>query len=224
MDKPKNILNTVLIISGVAVTLFSLLGIATMAGWMPHANSQEEVVAAQNVVPGTAPIVGTPVAPMMQSAQNAPDAAPYKYRESYPQRSEPRRQERQRVASAGLPPPVQAASVCQVCGVVQAINVTEIQSTNTSVVGTVLGGVLGAVVGHQIGNGNGRTLATVAGAAGGAYAGDKIGQRVNQHQRFIIHVRMDDGTYRTFYLSAPPSFNTGDRVRLEHGTLIPMQA
>ena len=223
MDKPKNILNTVLIISGVAVTLFSLLGIATMAGWMPHANSQEEVVAAQNATPGTIP--GAPAAPMAQSAQNAPAAAtPYKYRESYPQRSESRREDSQRVASSGLPPPVQAAPVCQVCGVVQAINVTEVQSTNTSVVGTVLGGVLGAVVGHQIGNGNGRTLATVAGAAGGAYAGDKIGQRVDQHQRFIIHVRMDDGTYRTFYLSAPPSFNTGDRVRLEHGTLIPMQA
>lgn len=219
MDKPKNILNTVLIISGVAVTLFSLLGIATMAGWMPHADSQEEVVAAQNATSGT--VVGAPVAPI---AQNAPAATPYKYRESYPQRSEPRREESQRVASAGLPPPVQAAPVCRICGVVQAINVTEVPSTNTSVVGTVLGGVLGAVVGHQIGNGNGRTLATVAGAAGGAYAGDKIGQRVDQHQRFIIHVRMDDGTYRTFYLSAPPSFNTGDRVRLEHGTLIPMQA
>ena len=118
---------------------------------------------------------------------------------------------------------MQAPPVCQVCGTVETINVTEVQSPNTSVVGTVLGGVLGAVVGHQIGNGNGRTLATVAGAAGGAYAGDKIGQRVNQHQRFIIHVRMDDSTYRTFYLTTPPSFNTGDRVRLENGTLIPMQ-
>ncbi|MHB0991181.1 MAG: outer membrane lipoprotein [Burkholderiales bacterium] len=220
MDKPNNILNTVLIVSGIAVTLFSLLGIATIAGWLPHAHSQEDVAVATQ----TAPVPAAPPAgAMIQPVQNAPIASPYQYREGYPRRSETRREERPALASAGSPP-VQAPPVCPVCGVVQAINVTEVQSTNTSVVGTVLGGVLGAVVGHQIGNGNGRTLATVAGAAGGAYAGDKIGQRVNQHQRFIIHVRMDDGTYRTFYLSAPPSFNTGDRVRLENGTLIPMQA
>ncbi|HET9112840.1 MAG TPA: glycine zipper 2TM domain-containing protein [Burkholderiales bacterium] len=223
MDKPNNILNTVLIVSGIAVTLFSLLGIATIAGWLPHAHSQEQVASAVQTVPTPAVSPGGAMTPPAQPIQNAPIASPYQYREGYPRRSEARREERPVLASAGSPA-VQAPPVCPVCGVVQAINVTEVQSANTSVVGTVLGGVLGAVVGHQIGNGNGRTLATVAGAAGGAYAGDKIGQRVNQHQRFIIHVRMDDGTYRTFYLSAPPSFNTGDRVRLENGTLIPMQA
>lgn len=219
MDKPNNLLNTVLIISGIAVTLFSLLGIATMAGWLPHADSQEEAATAQ-ATPASAVSPASPVT-QTQSPRQA-SASHYSDPHGYPQEGEPRRQERPVMASAGMPsasPPV-----CHICGVVEAINVTEVHSTNTSVVGTVLGGVLGAVVGHQLGNGNGRTLATVAGAAGGAYAGDKIGQRVNQHQRFIIHVRMDDGTYRTFYLSTPPSFNTGDRVRLENGTLIPMQA
>ncbi len=220
MDKPNNLLNTVLIISGIAVTLFSLLGIATMAGWLPHADSQEEAATTQP----TAVSAGSPASPAtpMQSPRKIAASHYSEPQGYYSQGSGPRREERPVMASAGIPytPP----AVCHVCGVVEAINVTEVHSTNTSVVGTVLGGVLGAVVGHQLGNGNGRTLATVAGAAGGAYAGDKIGQRVNQHQRFIIHVRMDDGTYRTFYLSAPPSFNTGDRVRLENGTLIPLQA
>ncbi|MHB1676877.1 MAG: outer membrane lipoprotein [Sulfuriferula sp.] len=224
MEQPKNTLNTVLIISGIAVTLFSLLGIATMAGWIPHASSQDSVVATQNATPATGPSANTPYGSTAQNSQGTPNAShsQYKYGERYPQRREPRREERISEAAPNSPVPAQVAPVCPVCGVVQAINVTQVQSSSPSVIGTVLGGVLGAVVGHQIGNGNGRTLATVAGAAGGAYAGDKIGQRANQQQRYVIHVRMDDGTYRTFYLSTPPSFNTGDKVRLENGTLVAM--
>ena len=220
MDQPKNTLNTVLIISGIAVTLFSLLGIATMAGWIPHANSQDGTATTQNATPATMPANAS--GPTAQYPQGAADASQYKYGEKYPQRHEQRRQERVNEATASTSAPMPAVQVCPVCGVVQAINITQVQSSSPSVIGTVLGGVLGAVVGHQIGNGNGRTLATVAGAAGGAYAGDKIGQRATEQQRYVIHVRMDDATYRTFYLSTPPSFNTGDKVRLENGALVAM--
>lgn len=219
MEKPGNTLNVVLIISGIAATLFGVLGIATMAGWMPHLHTQEAVT--QNAPPATLPSpnpAGGAVVPDSQYATHYPS------RKNVARGPEPMPEERPgetAVATAGpAPAPI---PVCQDCGVVQSINVTEVQSSSPSLVGSVLGGVLGAVVGHQIGNGNGRTLATVAGAAGGAYAGNQIGERVNRHQRYDIHVRMNDGSYRTYYLSAPPSFNTGDRVRLESGTPVLVQ-
>lgn len=196
MEGPKSSLQTVLIISGVAVTVFSLLGIATMAGWIPHANSQGNVVAAQSVTPP----VTTPPQPER------------KYTE--------RRQESRPAHNAGNmngAQYAQVAPVCHECGVVQSIDVTQVASNDPSVLGTVAGGVLGALVGHQIGNGNGRTAMTVVGAAGGAYAGNQIEKKMTQQQRYVVHVRMDDGTYRTFYLTSPPPYAQGNRIRLENG-------
>ena len=198
MEGPKSTLQTVLIISGIAVTVFSLLGIATMAGWLPHANSQDNVVAAQSATPP----VTTP-APQPER----------KYTE--------RRQESRPAYSAGNTSGAQyaqVAPVCHECGVVQSIDVTQVASNNPSVLGTVAGGVLGALVGHQIGNGNGRTAMTVVGAAGGAYAGNQIEKKMTQQQRYVVHVRMDDGTYRTFYLNSPPPYGQGNRIRLENDT------
>ncbi len=222
MEKPGNALNVILTVAGVTAILFGVLGIATMAGWMPHLH--EPAAVTQNAAPATQSGSNSAGGSVMPSAQPTSAYPLREHREHVAHRHESMPEERPGETAVATAAPAQAPiPVCQDCGIVQSINVTEVQSSSPSLVGSVLGGVLGAVVGHQIGNGNGRTLATVAGAAGGAYAGNQIGERVNQHQRYDIHVRMNDGSYRTYYLSAPPSFNTGDRVKLESGTPVLVQ-
>ncbi|WP_295854193.1 glycine zipper 2TM domain-containing protein [uncultured Xylophilus sp.] len=110
-------------------------------------------------------------------------------------------------------PVVQAAApVCTVCGRVEAVNVVS-RPAPASGVGAVAGGVLGAVVGNQIGNGNGRTAATLLGAAGGGYLGHTIEQRTRSTTSYVVQVRMDDGSRRTFERSQPVP--VGERVTVE---------
>lgn len=110
-------------------------------------------------------------------------------------------------------PVVQAAApVCTVCGRVEAVNAVS-RPAPASGVGAVAGGVLGAVVGNQIGNGNGRTAATLLGAAGGGYLGHTIEQRTRSTTAYVVQVRMDDGSRRTFERSQPVP--VGERVTVE---------
>ena len=212
MEGPKSTLQTVLVISGIAVTVFSLLGIATMAGWLPHANSQDTVATAPIAPPATVATAAVPAA--------TPE---HKYTEHHREHHSASNSENiNGTQYAQAAPVTQAAPICLQCGVVESIDVTKVASTDPAVLGTVAGGVLGALVGHQIGNGNGRTAMTVVGAAGGAYAGNQIQKNMTQQQRYVVHVRMDDGTYRTFYLNSPPPYGQGSRVRMDNGNLVQM--
>ncbi len=85
--------------------------------------------------------------------------------------------------------------------------------------GAVAGGVTGPVVGIQIGGGKGRRARGVLGGGGGAFAGEGIEKNVGTHTSYRMTVRMDDGTVRTVYSSAPPAFAAGDKVRLIDGAL-----
>ena len=60
------------------------------------------------------------------------------------------------------------------------------------------GGVLGGVVGHQAGGGSGKTALTVLGAIGGGLAGHEVEKRVRSETVYDVHVRMEDGSTRTF--------------------------
>jgi len=80
--------------------------------------------------------------------------------------------------------------------------------------GAVLGGIVGGVIGHQVGSGRGNTVATVAGAAGGAYAGNEIEKNKNKTTTYVVKLKMDDGSNRTFNFSQPTSFQVGDKIRI----------
>jgi outer membrane lipoprotein SlyB len=96
-------------------------------------------------------------------------------------------------------PPVRAAepAVCATCGIVESVAAVREKGQGTGL-GAVGGGVLGGVAGHQVGGGNGKTAMTVLGAIGGGLAGHEVEKRARSTTRYEVHVRMDNGTMRTF--------------------------
>ncbi len=124
----------------------------------------------------------------------------------------------QPVATRPVAPPLLAA-VCNLCGVVEAVNPIQVKGDG-SLVGKIGGGVAGAVLGSQIGKGDGRKLAQVAGVIGGAFAGNEIEKRVRTETHYEVVVRLDNGGSQTVAYSTAPAFNVGTRVRIESdGTL-----
>ena len=95
---------------------------------------------------------------------------------------------------------------------VESIRAVEVKGQGSGI-GAVAGGVVGGVLGNQVGHGRGRTAATVVGAGAGAYAGHEIEKNMNRKVSYQVRVRMNDGTYRTFYEPAQPAFTVGQKVR-----------
>lgn len=82
--------------------------------------------------------------------------------------------------------------------------------------GAVIGGVAGAVIGNQFGHGLGRAAMTGLGAAGGAVAGNNVERNVRkQIVGYRIHVRLDNGSTRTFERSQIGNLHVGDRIRVD---------
>lgn len=112
-----------------------------------------------------------------------------------------------------------AAAACKECG-----TVTSVQTVNkegeASGAGAVLGGIAGGVIGHQIGSGRGNTAATVVGAAGGAYAGHQIEKNKNKTTQYVVHVKMEDGSNRTFTYKEQTAYRVGDKVKIVDKKLV----
>ncbi|XAH24006.1 glycine zipper 2TM domain-containing protein [Xylophilus sp. GW821-FHT01B05] len=109
-------------------------------------------------------------------------------------------------------PVAQAAPVCGVCGRVESVQPVQ-REVPTSGVGAVAGGVLGGVLGNQIGHGSGRAAATVLGAVGGGFLGNTVEKRTRTQTAYLIHVRMEDGSRRTFERAEP--VQVGEPITLE---------
>jgi uncharacterized protein YcfJ len=107
------------------------------------------------------------------------------------------------VAAAPAPRPA-PRPICATCGRVESVHTVQRAAAPTGV-GAVAGGVLGGVLGNQVGGGSGRVAATVLGAVGGGYVGNTVEKRTRTVTAYEVHVRMDDGSLRTFETaSAPP--------------------
>jgi len=82
--------------------------------------------------------------------------------------------------------------------------------------GAVIGGVLGGVIGNQFGHGLGRAAMTGVGAAGGAIAGNNVERNYKTAVvGYRVHVRLDNGSSRTFQRKDIGNLHVGDRVRLD---------
>ena len=82
--------------------------------------------------------------------------------------------------------------------------------------GAVIGGVLGGVIGNQFGHGLGRAAMTGAGAAGGAIAGNNVERNYKESVAgYRVHIRLDNGSTRTFERKNGGNLHVGDRVRLD---------
>lgn len=234
-----------LLIAAASVTVLSLAGVGVLAGWLPgpgaHASEAVKVASATTPIPATAPIsiqqtVTVPkeqAKPAIKSAERSParghrsEPARMARSPSYSQSSrEPSfgAEDSHRAVSpaptyasstyAASPPPV----ICSDCGIVEAVNAVAVEPKGSGG-GAVGGGIIGGIIGNQFGKGATRDIATVLGAVGGAYAGNHIEKSVKESKRYDVVVRFEDGSTRTFSSDSPPAWHSGDRVKLQNGTL-----
>jgi outer membrane lipoprotein SlyB len=230
-----------------SVVLVSLVGVAAITGVLPtsHGSAPSTVVstpAASAIAPALAPVAAAAPAPVSTLAddkiaqEEAPKPvhkAPKPVHKPVPQVASAPHQVPQYVQSGGsYAPPVQSstpnygqapaqvaqAPICYNCGRVESVQAVQ-TAAKPSGLGVVAGGVLGGLLGNQVGNGNGRTLATVAGAVGGGFAGNEVEKRTRAATTYQVHVRMEDGSMRTFPQSGPDGWRVGDRVKVVNGAL-----
>lgn len=172
MEKLDGVLYPALVLSGILVTVFSFLGIATMTGWIPYASSNEILSSVQNV-----------------STDVATSAI---------------------IQKSGA---VQIAQQCLDCGEVDSISITEVEA-NLPSSGAISGNTYGIAIGNHAG------ISTISAAGDGAE--NEIRTNTHQSSRFVVHVSMDAGGYRTFYLDHQPTYRVGERIKIDNGNPIAM--
>lgn len=194
-----------IIVAAGTVSLFSLVGIGAVMGWIPTSVGNQSTPAVAQA-PEESRAQPEPAKPVEHKAQPRPVA-----------RAEPRRQ--MQVAVAPPPPaPVVVAAVCSECAVIEEIRTIE-KAGQASGVGAVGGAVVGGVLGHQVGSGRGKDLATILGALGGGLGGNQIEKTVKKETEYQIVVRYDDGTKGLFTQPSAPSWHKGDKVRIVNGAI-----
>lgn len=126
-------------------------------------------------------------------------------------------------AARAKAPPAQVASSapvakCTNCGVIESVREIAAKGEGSGL-GAAGGAVVGGLLGHQVGGGSGKQIATVVGAVGGAVAGNEVEKRVKATKSYDITVRLDDGSTRVINEANPPSWRSGDRVRIVDGAI-----
>jgi len=196
-----------LIIAAIAITLFSLVGIGAVLGWIP--------TSVGNPSPASTP---TPLA----QAPEQPVAQPEPPKRAAPAaHPKPKSVAPVPIPQAAVPPPPPApvvAAICRECAVIEEVREVEKAGT-ASGAGAVGGAVVGGVLGHQMGGGRGKDVATVLGVLGGGLAGNAIEKNAKKTVEYQIVVRYEDGTKGLFTQATPPSWRSGDKVRVINGVI-----
>jgi len=194
-----------IIIAAIAITLFSLVGIGAVLGWIP--------TSVGNPGAASAPVALAPEQPAAQPEEAKPERKPAAKPKPKPvAKSEP--------AHAAVPPPpsVVVAAICRECAVIEEVREVE-KAGQGSGAGAVGGAVVGGVLGHQMGGGRGKDIATVLGALGGGLAGNAIEKNAKKTVEYQIVVRYEDGTKGLFTQATPPSWRPGDKVKVINGVI-----
>jgi outer membrane lipoprotein SlyB len=121
---------------------------------------------------------------------------------------------------ASAPTTSHAKARCADCGVVVDVKEVVVKGESSGI-GAVAGGVGGAVIGHEVMSGKNQGLATIAGGVVGAVAGNEIEKHAKTHKRYDVAVRMEDGSTKTVAYAEPPTWRSGDRVKVAGATLEP---
>jgi len=199
-----------LIIAAIAITLFSLVGIGAVLGWIPTSVGN----------PGAAstPVAQAPEQPKAEPVTQAEPKPAVKPRPKPVVRSEPPRPVPQAAVVPPPPPPVVVAAICRECAVIEEVREVEKAGTGSGA-GAVGGAVVGGVLGHQMGGGRGKDVATVLGALGGGLAGNAIEKNARKTVEYQIVIRYEDGSKGLFTQATPPSWRSGDKVRIINGVI-----
>lgn len=219
----------------VSIIMFCAAGVAALIGVLPAQEPGGQVAATGTAAPlaYTDPGDPPPLTPIREPAPQEPQ--PQEQVVALRAPSAPPATAARPVDSAGPPalatpaaaatpasPPMASPSACADCATVVAVTPVG-TAARPSGVGAVGGAVLGGVVGHQMGKGRGRDAMTAAGAIGGALAGNALEKRHGESKRYDVTVRLPDGSQRRFSVAQAPAFSPGDRVRLDHGKLLPAE-
>lgn len=200
------------IVAAGTVSLFSLVGIGAVMGWIPtsvgNQNTTSAVVAQAPQQPEAQP---EPPKPVEHHVQPRPKPLA---------KSEPPRRADQVALAPPPPPPAPpvVAAICRECAVIEDVRVVE-KAGQGSGVGAVGGAVVGGILGHQVGSGRGKDLATVLGALGGGFGGNQIEKTVKTEKQYQIVVRYDNGTQGLFTQGTPPGWHKGDKVKVINGAI-----
>lgn len=206
MEAPRRTHPLIIVAAG-TVTLFSLVGVGAVMGWIPtsvgNQNSTSAVVA-------QAPEQAQPAKPAERHVQPKPVA----------RSRAPHRAVQEAVAPPPPPPsaPAVVAAICHECAVIEEVRTVE-KAGQASGVGAVGGAVVGGILGHQVGSGRGKDLATVLGALGGGLGGNQIEKTVKTEKEYQIVVRYGDGSKGLFTQATPPSWHRGDKVKVINGAI-----
>jgi outer membrane lipoprotein SlyB len=196
----------IIIVAAGTVSLFSLVGIGAVMGWIPTSvGNQNPASIAQ--------------APEEPKAQPEPaKAVEHKTQPRPVARAEARRHTEVAVAPPPPPAPVVVAAICHECAVIEEVRTVE-KAGQASGVGAVGGAVVGGILGHQVGGGRGKDLATVLGALGGGLGGNQIEKTVKKEKEYQIVVRYDDGSKGLFTQATLPGWHKGDKVKVINGAI-----
>jgi outer membrane lipoprotein SlyB len=204
--EPSRRTHPLIIIAAATVSLFSLVGIGAVMGWIPTSTGQNSPSAAVAPIPER-PAQPEPPKAVERHAQQKPVA-----------RAEPRHRAEEVAVAPPPPPRAVVAAVCRECAVVEDVRAIE-KPGQGSGVGAVGGAVVGGVLGHQVGSGRGKDLATILGAVGGAFGGNEVEKTVKKEKEYQIVVRYDDGSKGTFTQATEPGWHRGDHVKVINGAL-----
>lgn len=103
---------------------------------------------------------------------------------------------------------------CDRCGTVEGIEQNITKGGGHGTAGAVVGAIAGGVLGNQVGKGKGKALATAGGAVGGGLAGHAIGNKGSQ-QRWLVRVKMGNGSYMNVQVNDASSLRQGDLVEVD---------
>lgn len=229
--------HTLFWIAGIAVTVFSAVGIAAIMGWIPTSTSSpSEKIAlveqpAAPAKPAAAKVPAAPTQAQLQAREKArekarEDARAQAREDARAQAREDARAQARRDArtQARAQAPAQVADStparwrCAECGVIQSVREVATKGAGSGI-GAVGGAVVGGLLGHQVGSGRGQDIATVVGAVGGVVAGNEIEKRVKSGKSYEITVRFEDGSSRVINEANAPTWRTGDRVKVINGVI-----
>src|SRR6266849_8982979 len=184
-----------IIIAAIAITLFSLVGIGAVLGWIP--------TSVGNPGAASAPVALAPEQPAAQPEEAKPERKPAVKPKPKPvAKSEPLHEPAR--AAVPPPPPVVVAAICRECAVIEEVREVE-KAGQASGAGAVGGAVVGGVIGHQMG--------------GGRLAGNAIEKNAKKTVEYQIVVRYEDGTKGLFTQATPPSWRPGDKVKVINGVI-----
>jgi outer membrane lipoprotein SlyB len=226
--------NPLIVVAAVAVILTCLVALGVMTGIIPSpmtrgVDTQELTSAAPANTNKFAP--SAPVAPAANTSSTTTT------RETRTVTRAPAPEPRPRVAErAPAPAPAAGATsgsgasqsvagsapapaACMNCGRVTSVTAVK-QQGEAGMIGPAAGALLGGVLGNQVGGGTGKTIATVVGAGAGAAAGTEVERRYKSTTGYVVNVRLNDGSTRSFNYASDPGVQVGSRVRVVDGRLL----